>query len=358
MTPDITSRPSSTARDGNRTQRRLLGAGGLAAGTALAMAGYAAFHEPLNIELERLTIRLANAVGRVPAEGLRILHLSDTHFQGANWRERPKIERIARLVADVDCDLLVHTGDFWHYDHGLQNVLALLDVLPTPRLGRYAVLGNHDYTHYAMGEALPRMWRSYWDGIQVQDNGRAVSSLMRPWRLLQFVRYVRNTPLDGRRTGFNDANRLTAALAARGFQLLHNQAIHLCSNAGKPDGVDLYLSGVDDVVEGRPHLHDALDGVPENAPTLLLSHNPDIVASPRIGQVDLVLSGHTHGGQIVLPFWGPAHTQVEHLTREQASGYFWWGDAQVYITRGLGEGIPLRFGARPQLALITVVGEA
>ena len=181
-----------------------------------------------------------------------------------------------------------------------------------------------------------------------------LSSLRLPWRLLRFVRYVRNTPLDGRRTGFNDASRLTSALEARGFHLLHNRSIHLCCDSSPPDKTDLYLAGVDDVVEGRPHLHDALDGIPSGAPTILLSHNPDILASPRMGQVDLVLSGHTHGGQIVLPFWGPAHTQVEHIAREHVAGYFQQGDTQVYISRGLGEGIPLRFGARPQLALITV----
>ena len=328
---------------------------GILAGIGAVMAGYGLFHEPLNIELERLTVQLPNAAGCVPAQGLRILHLSDTHFQGHNWREGVKTERVRRLVADEAYDLLIHTGDFWHYDRGLDNLLALLDVLPKPRLGSYAVLGNHDYTHYAMDEALSRMWHTYWQEVREKGNSRATTSpVMMPWHLARFVRYVRNTPLDGRRTGFNDAERLTSALEARGFQLLHNQSIHLCGNTGDGDETDLYLVGVDDVVEGRPHLHNALDGVPAQAPTILLSHNPDILASPRVDQVDLVLSGHTHGGQIVLPFWGPAHTQVEHLAREHVSGYFCQGGTQVYISRGLGEGIPFRFGARPQLSLITI----
>ena len=81
--------PQSTAvQTEGRTLQRLLGGIGILAamgvGIGAAMAGYALLHEPLNIELERLTIRLSNAAGRIPAQGLRILHLSDTHFQGQN----------------------------------------------------------------------------------------------------------------------------------------------------------------------------------------------------------------------------------------------------------------------------------
>lgn len=354
MTPTNPAQQPLLEPSNSKNIRLLLGGMGILTGIGFASAAYAFLHEPFNIELEQLTMRLPNAGGRLPAEGLRILHLSDTHFQGHHRRERTKIERVAELVADIEYDLLVHTGDFLHFDHGLGNVLDLLDALPQPLLGKYAVLGNHDYTHYAMGEALPRMWHTYWDEIQDNKGHDIVAPLKFPWRLFQFVRYVRDTPLDGRRTGKNDANRLITALEERGYSVLHNEAIHL---KDEQRSLDLYLAGVDDVVEGRPRLHHALDVVPHEAPTILLSHNPDILGSPRIGQVDLVLSGHTHGGQIVLPFWGPAHTQSEHLTRERVSGYFQQKKTHVYISRGLGEGIPLRFGARPQLALITVMGE-
>jgi len=325
------------------------------AGIGLGLAAYSIFFEPLNIELERLTIRLNNAKGRVPAAGLRILHLSDTHFQGKNQRERAKIERIRRLVSGLECDIIVHTGDFLHFDSGLDNVTKLLDVLPRPRLGSYAVLGNHDYTHYAMGEAFLGMWRSYQKEKRRESGGHGPSLFGLPQYLLEYGRFVRNTPIEGRRTGVNDTDRLATVLESRGIRVMHNRSEHLCCGSGGSDTIDFYLCGVDDVVEGRPYIHDALDNVPADAPTILLSHNPDIVQSPRIDQVDLVLSGHTHGGQIVLPFWGPAHTQVEFIAREDVSGYSCYGSTQAYITRGLGEGIPLRFGARPQLALITVM---
>jgi predicted MPP superfamily phosphohydrolase len=71
----------------------------------------------------------------------------------------------------------------------------------------------------------------------------------------------------------------------------------------------------------------------------------------------LILAGHTHGGQIVLPWLGAAHTHSEHLHRREAAGYLWRDQTQVYISRGIGEGIPIRFGARPQIALITVLAK-
>jgi predicted MPP superfamily phosphohydrolase len=163
--------------------------------------------------------------------------------------------------------------------------------------------------------------------------------------------YVRNTPLDGRRTGSNNHAGLAEVLERRGMHVLHNQAVHLCE---PQRGLDLFLAGIEDMHEGRPRLGDTLDSVPTDAPVVLLSHNPDIIASPRLDRVDLVLSGHTHGGQLVLPFWGPAHTQSAYLPRRHVAGHFWHGRTQFYITRGMGEGIPLRFNARPQIALITL----
>jgi predicted MPP superfamily phosphohydrolase len=331
--------------------------GALLAGgvTALGVFTYAFQVEPLDIRLEQLTVRLPEAAGRLPKEGLRILHLSDSHFHGQKRtrRELAKIARVRALTAGLEYDLLIHTGDFIHFDSGLDNVLSLLDAVPRPRLGSFGVFGNHDYTHYAMEEALPRMWRTFHTQERQRDQERS-----RPARLgaaatrwLRYVGYVRNTPLDGRRTGSNDADRLTTALTQWGMTILHNCSLHLTEPV---HGLDIYLAGVDDVLEGRPRLGDSLQEIPAGAPLILLSHNPDIIASPQLPRIDLVLSGHTHGGQIKVPLWGPAHTQVEFVPRRHVSGFFRQGRTQVYITRGLGEGIPLRFRARPQITLIEI----
>lgn len=340
-------------KQNRRSWRRAAAAAGAVAATGAALFGYALLIEPQNIGLERLHIRLPDAAGRLPAQGLRILHISDSHFSGREWRERAKIERVRRLVQGIECDLLVHTGDFVHYDSGLTNVEALLDVLPQPRLGAYGVFGNHDYTHYNMGAALPRMWRTF----NKAENERMarLNGLQRPLlrasRWGRYVHYVRNTPLDGRRTGSNDSANLATVLERRNMHVLHNQVVHL----HEPQiGLDLYLAGIDDVYEGRPLLGDTLDCVPSDASVVLLSHNPDIIASPRLNRIDLVLAGHTHGGQLVIPFWGPAHTQSAYLPRRHVAGHFHHGRTQFYITRGMGEGIPLRFNAAPQITLLTL----
>jgi predicted MPP superfamily phosphohydrolase len=327
-----------------------LGAAALALSAAAGAAAlaYAYYVEPHRITLERLTVRIPAACGRLPDGGLTILHLSDSHFRDEPAREEPKIERIRRLTHGLQYDLLVHTGDLIHDDRGVDMAFRLLCALPEPRLGRYVVLGNHDYAQYRMGEAFPRMFQTW----KAQQQAQGVPAWALPLKLPWFVNYVRHTPLDGRRTGNNDAAGLARRLQQEGFTLLHNRVVHMQDPAS---GLDLYLAGVDDVTEGRPRLGHTLDGVPEDAPVVLLSHNPDIIASPQLHRIDLMLAGHTHGGQIVLPLWGPAHTQSWYLTRDEVAGYFRRGRTHVYITRGIGEGIPLRFGAPPQIALITLL---
>ena len=108
---------------------------GIAAGLAAGLAGYALLGEPFHIELERLTVTLPQTHYHLPNSGLRILHLSDTHFQGRDRREKIKIDRICSLCAGLEYDLLVHTGDFIHYDSGIANILTLLDRLPGAALG-------------------------------------------------------------------------------------------------------------------------------------------------------------------------------------------------------------------------------
>ena len=345
------------------TVRRLLwGAGlmaGASAGVGAALAGYAFWREPLDVRLETLTIRLPQARNRLPARGLRLLHLSDLHFQGKTWRETGKIDRVRQLTQGLEYDLLIQTGDFLHYDSGLKNVLALLEAVPPPRLGAYAVLGNHDYATYNMRKALPYTWRNF---LARESRYRGVTPLplqkSRRERLLRYLRfglYLFFNRVDGERTGANDATRLRYELESRGVRCLHNSSFHLNGDTGEQ--VDLFLAGIDDLIEGRPSLAAALRNVPHDALLILLSHNPDILQTPAVQRADLLLAGHTHGGQIVLPLLGPAHTQSDHLSRREASGYFRRGKTHIYINRGLGEGIPLRFGAPPQVTLITVVGD-
>ncbi len=332
---------------------------GMAAGIGAALAGYSLFWEPSDVRLEHVTLRVPRSAGVLPEGGLRILHLSDFHFQGREWREQAKIRKVKRLVSRLDYDLLIHTGDFLHTDGGVPNVLDLLDGLPRPRLGAYAVLGNHDYVCYDMRDVIVYSWRNF---LRWEAEHRQRSFILNPrtrWekaaQVAHFSHFLMNYPVEAKRTGSNDVAALSAELEKRGIHLLHNRAVRLTKDHPTIGHVDLHIAGIDDLHEGAPDLDSVLAGIPRHELTLLLSHNPDILDHPDIGQADVVLAGHTHGGQIVLPFLGAAHTHSEHLGRREASGPMQRGNTQVYVNRGLGEGIPIRFGAPPVVAVVTLV---
>ncbi len=335
---------------------------GLMAGIGAGLAGYAILYEPFDVRLEHVTIRLLRPNRQLPAAGLRILHVSDSHFQGRDWREQIKIRRVRELTADLAPDVLVHTGDFWHNEAGFDNVGALLDALPRPKIASYAVLGNHDYSRYDMLQAISRMWHTFQSEERSHCNGRETTSWVTiagsASRLLRFGQYVLNTPLDGKRTGFNNTSRLVDLLESKGYQVLHNRSVRLTHKPGTADGIDLLIAGVDDFVEGNPDISQALADTQDGLATILLSHNPDILQHSETLKSDLVLAGHTHGGQIVLPIFGALHTQAGLISRQQAAGCLRRGDTQIYINRGLGEGLPIRLGAPPQLTMITVLPSA
>jgi len=345
-------------RQDRNLQWQLLSGLGLLSSLGAGLASYAILREPFNICLERLTLRLPNAKGRLPSAGLRILHLSDTHFQGIDWRERAKIDRIRKLTDGLDYDLLIHTGDFWHTESGLENLLLLLDAVPKPRLAGYGVLGNHDYVCYSHSDMLTRNWNRYQSHKDKRHyfSRRHVATVMdNAFEFYRFAQFVLTMPFELKRVHFNDVNSLSKKMADCGIEILHNRSLHLHHDLGRRGTLDLHLAGVDDVTEGTPDLGQALGGLSSQEPTILLSHNPDILEESDSRRAHIILAGHTHGGQVVLPFIGAAHTHSEHLARRQASGYMVRDQTQVYVSRGIGEGIPLRFCAPPQIALITVM---
>ena len=344
-------------QDGGSQRVPVLLAGlGAVAGLGAALGGYALLYEPFDVRTERLEVRLLRDKAGLPNEGLRILHLSDTHFRGANRREHAKIAQVRRATAGEKVDLLIHTGDFLHNDRGLENVLTLIDSIPKPRLGAFAVSGNHDHVFYNLKRAPQYTWRVFRarEAKNGADSGARStlemenSGMARVRHFLRFGRYLLQNRFDGEPAGVNDIARLRRELEERGMQFLDNRAVRL-------GGTGVYLVGIEDLLEGRPDLHRGLQGVPDDAPTILLSHNPDIIETAASSRADLILAGHTHGGQIVLPLLGPAYTQTEQLTRSEASGYSRHGRTHVYVHRGLGESIPIRFGAPPHVTFLKLL---
>jgi len=243
-----------------------------------------------------LDMRLAEmdlAPPRLPTalDGLRVLHVSDLHL----GRSLPGFaENARRLLGGVETDLCLLTGDF-RYGHFGPSDRAAEDVCRVlsgvcAAAGFHAVLGNHDTL--IIGEMLE----------------------------------------------------------ARGIRVLMNEGARV-----EMRGESVWLAGVDD-----PHLHRAadltaaLEGRPPGLFTILLAHSPECVAGAARAGVDLYLCGHTHGGQIRLPFLGGVHINVRE-GRRQALGVWSEGDMCGHTSPGLGTtDMPVRFRCPPEATLITL----
>ncbi|PKM80390.1 MAG: metallophosphoesterase [Firmicutes bacterium HGW-Firmicutes-14] len=138
---------------------------------------------------------------------------------------------------------------------------------------------------------------------------------------------------------------------------LEELGIKVLINGNRPislEGGNLWLAGVDDPRDGKPFLSRALEGVGEG-PVILLAHSPEIIDSAADAGFDLVLVGHTHGGQILLPKVPRVITFVRKGYERYVSGLYTVGNTQMYVTRGLGmTKIPMRFWARPEISVITL----
>lgn len=224
-------------------------------------------------------------------DGLRIAHLSDFHLERFDDVERRAIEAVRR----ADPDLICLTGDFIDDRKHLQFLVPYLMELCRGKRA-YGVLGNHDYSERVDPEWLKR------------ELGRA------------------------------------------GVHLLVNEGV-----TERVRGVWITIAGVDDPHTGRADVARALkreQGSPSF--TLMLAHSPDVLLDPGAAKADLVLCGHTHGGQVCLPFVGPLRTNTR-IGRRAAQGEGEIGGARYYVSRGLGTSmLRLRLFCRPELAVLTL----
>jgi len=232
-------------------------------------------------------------VERLPPafDGYRILHISDIHGGSPLYRASVR-ERLA-AAEGMAVDLVVFTGDLASQTDAVEDAASALGELEA-RDGIVAVLGNHDY----------------WMGEEV----------------------------------------VSEALAAVGVRVLRNA--HMVVESG---GERLYLVGVEDCCYvGRDDLPGALRGVPEGAPVVIATHSPDIVFKPLAARASVILSGHTHGGQVVFPWIGPLYVPTK-LGRRRMSGLLSVGGTVLYVNRGLGEiSPPMRLNCPPEIALLTL----
>jgi uncharacterized protein len=222
-------------------------------------------------------------------EGFRITQLTDIHH--SSILPLAEVRRVVELAQRTRPDLFVLTGDYTtSYRRFIEPCAEALGPLNAPE-GVWAVLGNHD--HYTDPELTTRALQRH--RITVLDN--------------------LNTTL------------------RRG-----------------PDA--LQLSGIDDWTWNAVDWRRAFYGLNPKTPSILLSHQPRVLDFEQTRNVSLILSGHTHGGQINLPLVGaPARFATKDLKYDR--GLFRRGESQLYVSSGTGViGLPLRFGVRPEIAVL------
>lgn len=280
------------------TRRGFLKAG---AGGVAGLAVYAGEIGRHWLEVSHHDVRLP---GLAPEfEGYRIAQLSDIHID--EFTEPFFVQEAVQRINALQPEAVLLTGDFVTHQLAPEKFAEgsawqcanILNGLACRQ--RYAILGNHDAM---VGEALV--------GAALKDNG---------------VTLLRNSyvPVERR-------------------------------------GARLWVAGLDDALVGKPDLEAAIPVDIRNRghePVILLCHEPDyadVVARQPAGQaVDLVLSGHTHGGQVRFPLIPPV--QLPPLGRKYVEGWFRVGSMRLFVNRGLGTvGVPFRLNCPPEIALFTL----
>jgi predicted MPP superfamily phosphohydrolase len=220
-------------------------------------------------------------------DGFRIVQLSDFHH--SPFTSRDQIERAVETANNLQPDIVALTGDYVSKERGYAAPCAELLSRLRARHGVYAVLGNHDH--------------------------------------------------------WTDAALITDLFRAEGMTVLVNQGMRFEKN-----GAAFWLAGVDDTMVGLEDLPLALAGSRADELKLLLAHNPIILRRAARAGVDLVLSGHTHGGQVSLRSERSASGRPR---RRLLKGLARQGETQIYVTRGLGTVVlPVRFGCPPEVSLL------
>ncbi|HEX3247881.1 MAG TPA: metallophosphoesterase [Pyrinomonadaceae bacterium] len=220
-------------------------------------------------------------------DGFRVVQLSDIHH--GPFSNCEQIERAVDTANRLQPDIIALTGDYISKERHYAAPCAEMLGRLKAKFGVYAVLGNHDH--------------------------------------------------------WTDAALITDLFRAEGITVLINEGMHFEKN-----GESIWLAGVDDTMVGLEDLSLALAGARQDEMKLLLAHNPIILRRAARAAVDLVLSGHTHGGQVAIR--GERST-VRGARKRLLKGLGRLSNTQIYVNRGLGTVVlPIRYGCPPEISLL------
>ena len=240
---------------------------------------------------------------------LRILHISDTHLCSNTLNRLNAIE----AEAGTKWDLVLVTGDLIENDSGIKPIAKALSCLEAT-YGKYAVFGNHDYFGYTSNN--PYQW---------------LSNILGCFRRQTGDKYGHK----------NDIEALRASLEnGAGVKVLINEALEINTPAGR----NIQIFGIDDPSKGRDRAELLYGQVDPEALRIVIMHSPHNLKSIKPLRPEIILCGHTHGGQVRLPFIGPI-TSASDAPRSKASGLVELEDMRVHVSPGLGAGklFPFRF---------------
>ncbi|WP_171655544.1 metallophosphoesterase [Paenibacillus foliorum] len=218
----------------------------------------------------------------------KIVQFSDVHF-GFHYGVE-EFRRVVTIINRLKPDILFFTGDLVNTNESPELALPLLQELSAPRGGKWAVLGNHDYMTRA---------------------------------------------------------KVIKTLDKSQFNLLINQYSFIES-----DGQRLYIAGIDDVMYGEYSIDKAVQELSSQDCVLFLAHEPDIAEVSCTYNISAQFSGHSHGGQIRLPFYGPLISNK--MAEQYEDGLYVVGENKMplYVNRGIGTtNLPIRFFCRPEITV-------